>query len=95
MPVSQLEKDTLSKLFALSKNVLADLLPRLQNLNEIYNSAGGVSSTLTQEALDELLELSGLTKQTCDDAVYALTAQVLPAITAGYASIAQCSARFL
>ena len=95
MPVSQLEKDMLSKLFALSKQVLYDVLPRLQSLNEIYNSAGGVKETLSQDELDELTELSGLTKQLCDDAVYALTAQVLPAIEAGYPSLAQSAARFL
>lgn len=95
MPMSQLEKDLLSKLFAMNKNVLHDLLPRLQSLNELYNSSGGVKQTLTQEELDELPELSGLTKQLCDDAVYALTAQVLPAIEAGYPSLAQTAARFL
>ena len=95
MSMSQLEKDLLSKLFALSKNVLLDLLPRLQSLNELYNSAGGVKETLSQEELDELPELSGLMKQLCDDGVYALTAQALPALEAGQAALTQLAARFL
>lgn len=95
MPMSQLEKDTISKLCALSKQILQDFMPRLQSLNELYNSGGGVKETLSQEELDELPELSGLQKQMCDDAVYALTAQVLPALTAGYPSLSQIAARFL
>lgn len=95
MPMSALEHDTVSKLCALCKHILADLQPRLQGLNEIYNAAGGVSATLTQADLDAEAALSGIQKQTVDDAAYALTAQVLPAIENGYAALAQVGARFL
>jgi hypothetical protein len=95
MPMSTLEKDTLSRLFAICKTVQADLQPKLSQLDSIYNSAGGVTSTLTQEELDELPELSGLTKQTCDDGVYALTNGVLPALVNATAAISQLAARFL
>jgi hypothetical protein len=94
MPMSHLEKDTLAKHFALCKNILADLQPRLAALNEVYNAAGGVKETLDQTELDELPELSGLQKTTVDDAVYALSTMA-SSIDAAYSSLAQCAARFL
>ena len=94
MPMSTLERDTLAKLFAVSKTALADLQPRLAGLNEVYNAAGGVKTTLEQSELDELPELSGLQKTVVDDAVYAMS-NVLTAIDAAYPALAQCAARFL
>jgi hypothetical protein len=94
MSMSQLERDTLSRLFAVAKTALADLQPRLAGLNEVYNAAGGVKATLDQTDLDELPELSGLQKTVVDDAVYALS-NVLTAIDAAYPALAQCAARFL
>lgn len=96
MPMSVLERDFLSKLFAVSKTVLQDLQPRLAALNELYNAAGiGISGTLDQAELDALPELSGLTTQQVADATYALTAVVLPGITNAYGPLAQTAARFL
>ena len=94
MALSQLERDTLAKSFAVSKQVLADLLPRLDSLNAIYNSTGGVKDTLTQGELDELPELSGLTKQTVDDAIFALTGMKTTA-HAPPAALNQMAPRFL
>ena len=94
MPMSVLEHDTVSKLCALSKTVLADLRPRLASINELYNSAGGVSATLTQAELDEEAALSGLQKSTLDDCVFAFSA-MLSAIDAAQAAINQTAARFL
>ena len=94
MPMSVLEKDTLAKSFSVSKTLLLDLQPKLANLNELYNSVGGVSSTLTQAELDELPELSGLQKSTVDDAQFAM-AGLTATITNAYASLAQMAARFL
>ena len=95
MPMSQLERDTLSKSFAVCKTVLADLHPKLQSLQQIYDSAGGVKDTLTQEELDELAELSGLTVIQVQDGLYVLTTLLLPNITTGYPALAQLAARFL
>ena len=96
MPLSTLEHDFLAKLFAVSKTVLQDLQPRLAALNELYNAAGiGISNTLTQDELDALPELSGLTVQQVSDATYALTAVVLPGISNAYGPLAQTAARFL
>lgn len=95
MPISNLEKDTLAKSFAVSKTVLLDLKPKLEGLAQIYDSEGGVKTTLTQEELDELVELSGLTKTQVDDGLYVLTTLLLPAITQGYPALSQLAARFL
>jgi len=93
--MSRLESDTLAKLFAIAKTALADLEPKLSQLDHIYNSGGGVKETLTQADLDELPELSGLQKQVVDDGVFALTSGVLPALTNASAALSQLAARFL
>lgn len=95
MSASALEKDTLSKSFAVCKTVLLDLKPKLEGLAQIYDSEGGVKTTLEQGELDELVELSGLTKQQVDDGLYVLTTLVLPAIQQGFPALAQLAARFL
>jgi hypothetical protein len=95
MPLSTLEHDTLSKSFAISKQLLADIQPKLASLNEIYNAAGtGVGSTLTQAELDELPELSGLQKTTVDDALFAMSG-ILTSLTNAQAALNQMAARFL
>jgi hypothetical protein len=95
MPLSQLERDTLAKSFAVSKQLLLDIQPKLEGLAAIFDSAGGVKETLTQEELDEVTELSGLTKTQIDDGLYAMTAQILPGIQNGYNALAQLAARLL
>jgi hypothetical protein len=94
MPMSVLEKDTLAKSFAVSKQLLLDLQPKLAGLNEIYNSVGGVKETLTQAELDELPELSGLQKTTVDDALFAM-AGLTTGMTNAYTALSQMAARFL
>jgi hypothetical protein len=93
--MSQLERDTLSKSFAVTKQLLLDLQPKLASLAQIYDSVGGVKATLSQAELDEVPELSGLTKLQVDDGLYALTTVLLPAIEAGYPALSQLAARFL
>ena len=95
MAMTQLERDTLAKAFAVAKTLLQDLEPRLKGLDNIYNSAGGVKETLSQAELDAMPELSGLTKEALDDGIYAMTALVLPGIQGGYSALAQLAARFL
>ena len=94
MAVTQLEKDTLSRSFAVAKQLLADIEPKLKSINEIYASSGGVGTTLDQADLDSLPELSGLTVAQVADGEYAM-AQALSAITAGYSALSQLAARFI
>jgi len=95
MPISQLEHDTLAKAFAVAKTLLLDLQPKLAALAQIYDSEGGVNTTLTQADLDELPELSGLTTEQVEHGLYAMTTTILPGIVNGYAALAQLAARFL
>jgi hypothetical protein len=95
MPMSTLEKDTLAKAFAVCKTLLLDIQPKLAGLAQIYDSVGGVKETLTQAELDELAELSGLTKAQVDDGLYVLTTTLFPALVNGYPALAQLAARFL
>jgi hypothetical protein len=89
------EHDVLAKSFAVSKTVLNDLQPKLASLQQLYDAAGGVGTTLTQEELDEVAELSGLTVQQVTDGMYVLTTIILPGIVQGYPALAQLAARFL
>lgn len=95
MPMTTLEQDTISKTFAVAKKLLLDLQPQLASLRELYDSAGGVKTTLTQEEMDEVPALSGLTKAQLDDALFAMTSGILPAIEAGFPALSQSAARFL
>jgi len=95
MPLSQLESDTIAKACAIAKQLLADVQPKLEGLRAIYDAEGGVKTTLTQEEMDENAALSGLTKTQLDDALFAMTSGILPAIENGYNGLAQIAARFL
>ena len=95
MPLSTLEHDTLAKAFATCKTLLNDVQPRLAQFAQIYDSEGGMKTTLTQEELDDVAALSGLTKTQVDQGFYALTTVILPGIANNYAVLAQLAARFL
>jgi len=93
MAMTTLEYDTLQAAFAVCKILLIDLNPRLNELQQIYDSVGGVKETLTQVEMDEIAALSGLTKQQVDDGLYTLTAVILPALTQNYPALSQLAAR--
>ena len=92
--MNTLEYDTLNLAFAVCRTILTDLQPRLTALQQQYDAAGGVKETLTQQEMDEVASLSGLTKQQADDGLYALTAVLLPAITQSYASLSHLASRY-
>jgi len=95
MPMSVLESDTISKMCAIAKQLLADVQPKLESLRSIYDSAGGVKETLTQAEMDENAALSGLTKTQLDDAAFVMTGSILTGIETGYNGLAAVAARFL
>ena len=95
MPMSQLESDSIAKSCAVAKQLLFDLQPKLEGLRAIYDSEGGVKTTLTQEEMDENAALSGLTKTQLDDALFAMTGAILTGIENAYSAIAQIAARFV
>lgn len=91
--MSQLEFDTVNAIAAICKQVISELEPKLSELQQLYDAAGGVKETLSQEELDEVAVFSDLSKTTLDDAAYALTTTILPAITNSFPSLAQVAAR--
>jgi hypothetical protein len=95
MAVTQLERDTLSKSFVICKDLLNTLHPRLAQMQTIYDSGGGVKETLSQDDLNSLPELSGLTKKQVDDALYIMTTQLLPVLNSGQTQLAHLAARTL
>lgn len=94
MPMTVLESDVLNAACATCKMILQQVQPQLASLQQLYDSAGGVGSTLTQEELDANAALSGLTKQSVDDALYVLTTVLLPGIEAGLAALNALAARY-
>lgn len=94
MTMNPLEFDTLNAAFAVSRIILNDLQPKLLFLQQQYDAEGGVKSTLTQQEMDEVTALSGLTKQQTDDGLYALTAVMLPAITQTYVALSVLASRY-
>lgn len=93
MAITALESNTVSRGLAAAKLVVQSLYPVLHELNIIYDSAGGVKSTLTQEELDSVASFSGLTKAQLDDGMYALTATLKAAVEGAFTALAQLSAR--
>jgi hypothetical protein len=93
MSMSQLEYDTVNVIAAICKQVINELEPKLAELQQLYDASGGVKESLTQEELDEIAVFSDLSKTTLDDAAYALTTTILPAITNSFPALAQVAAR--
>lgn len=93
MAMNALEYDTLNMAFAMCRMIINDLQPRLLALQQQYDSAGGVKETLTQQEMDEVAALSGLTKAQADDGLYALTTVMLPAITNSYPALSTMASR--
>lgn len=87
-----LEQDTIHTA-AQDAQAAIDLYPRLLRLNELYNSANGVKTTVTQEKLDDLPALSGLTKQQLDDGIFPLTGPILTGIQNSLSQLLELAAR--
>ena len=93
MALSILEKQTITKGCQAAKKVLEEVLPILNNLNVIYDSAGGVKTTITQQNMDLDPTLSGLTKQQLDDGMFALTSTLKNDMTTAFSQLAEIAAR--
>lgn len=93
MALTALEANTITRAIVQARKLLEEVQPVLDGLNIIYNSTNGAATTITQEDLDESLQLSGLTKQQLDDAMFVLTGAVRTAVDAGYTALAHLAAR--
>jgi hypothetical protein len=94
MPLTTLEANTIARAITAAKRVLDEFKPAIDQLNIIYDSAGGAKVTITQAKLDEAGNLSGLTKAQLDDALYVLTNNVRLALdAAAVTALAHLAAR--
>lgn len=93
MPLNQLELDTISRGCQAAKKVLDEVKPVLDQLNVIYDSAGGVKSTVSQADLNEFPQFSGLTEGQLDDGFFVLTATLREALANGFTQLAHLAAR--
>lgn len=93
MALTALEQDTISRGMQAARQLVDTVKPALEGLNVIYNGAGGVKETVTQEDLDSYAAYSGLTKSQLDDGMYAMTATLLADLTAAFAQLQQLAAR--
>lgn len=93
MAISPLEQDTVSRGIKAAGLVIRQLKPLLDELNVVYDAAGGVKDTLTQQELDEIARFSGITKQQVDDGMFALTSTLKTAITNAYTQLTTLASR--
>lgn len=93
MPMTALEKNTVSRGLAAARLATEQLKPVLDSLNVIYDGNGGAKTTIDQAGLDAVASFSGLTKAQLDDGMYALTATLKSAIDAAYTQLSQLSSR--
>jgi hypothetical protein len=93
MALDKLGLDTVSRSMQGAKLLMEQALPILNQIDLIYNQAGGLKETITDADLAEVPSYSGLTKQELDDGIYALTSGVKGALTSGYNAITQLAVR--
>jgi hypothetical protein len=91
--VSPLAQNTVSRSINAAKYLVETLKPVLDELNVVYDSSGGLKSTIQQSDLDSVSSFSGLTKQQLDDGLYQLTAILRTDLANGYTALAQLAAR--
>lgn len=93
MALNPLELDTVSRGFQTAKKILDELKPVIDSLNVIYDSAGGVKETISQEELDDIPAFSGITKAQLDDGMFALTSTLREDINNAFTQLTHLAAR--
>lgn len=93
MALTALESDTISRGMAAAKVLLDQIKPAVDQMNILYDSQGGLKTTITQEDLDSVPSFSGLTKSQLDDGMFVLTATVRTALADGLFALSQLAAR--
>jgi hypothetical protein len=91
--MNSLELNTVSRAFVVAKKILDEVKPAIDSLNVIYDSQGGVKSSVTQEELDAIASFSGITKAQLDDGLYALTAGIKGVVDGAFSQLSQLAAR--
>jgi len=92
MAMAALEQNAISRAMNAAAKIIREVYPVAHELNVLYDSQGGLKTTISQEDLDSV-PLSGLTKQQLDDGLYAITATLKGAIEGAYTALAELAAR--
>lgn len=71
---------------------LIQLYGKIKELNEAYDSGGGIKSTVTQNNLN-LMNWSGVTKAQTEDGMYVITTVIKAAIENSYTQLVQFADR--
>lgn len=93
MALSQMELALIQRAGVVSKQALEVLKPVIDEIDSVWNAAGGPGSTVSQADLNAAAQLSGLTTAQLADGIFALTSTLKTAIASGYAAMAQLGAR--
>lgn len=78
---------------ALALLIKQEIKPRLDMFNVQYDAQDALKSTIQQADLDEVIELSGLTKAELDDAMYVLTNGIKGVVDASTSQLSKLAAR--
>lgn len=93
MALSQLAQNTIFAAAALAKQLNEQVQPVMARMNVLYNSVGGLKTTIVQADMDAVPALSGLTKAQLDNAMNDLTGTILTPLNAALADLAQMAGR--
>lgn len=93
MALTTLEQNTINRACVQAKILLEQLKPILDEMNSIYDSAGGAKTSITQQNLDAATYLSGLTKAQLDDGMFVLTGTIKGDLANGLTQLSQLAAR--
>src|SRR5262249_34949544 len=87
MALNSYEVLTIQRIIQLSRLIVEQLKPGLDNVNEVYNAVGGIKDTIPAEDLGQDALYGGMTKQQLDDAAYALTTTMKGAVDSVQATL--------
>lgn len=87
-----LELNMITRVMQQAKKLTEENKAVLDGINLIFNSSGGMTTSVTQAELDEHASLSGLTVQELNDAVYGLT-QIQATLTNSYQQLTKLAIR--
>lgn len=91
--MEKIETDMILRASEAAKTLVNQIKPVLDQLDLIYNSAGGAKETITQADLDAEKSLSGLTQQQLEDALYVLAGTLREGLQNGYVQLMHLAVR--
>ena len=87
MSLNAVQLNAISNACKMAKYLVETAKPSLDEIDNVYNAAGGLASTITQADLDAVASYSGLTTTQLADLMYALTSTIKGGITTAYTAL--------